>query len=169
MNKTQFIAEPGKQVVTVRREFDAPRELVFKVITDPKLIPQWWGPRGLSTEVERMELKKGGIWRFIQRDPDGTSYAFNGVYHEVSAPERIINTFQFEAYPGHAVLETVTFVEHKGKTTLTGNYVYQTLEDRDGMVMTGMESGESESYDRLEELLKELKKEPQKERISVQF
>jgi uncharacterized protein YndB with AHSA1/START domain len=156
MSKINFIVEPGKQAVGVTRIFDAPRELVFKLYTDPNRIPQWWGPRNLTTTVEKMELRKGGIWRFVQRDPAGNTYAFNGVYHEVSSPERIVSTFEFEPIPGHVLLETVTFEESGGKTKLTGNYVYQSVEDRDGMVESGMESGESESYDRMEELLEKM-------------
>ncbi len=153
MNTIHLIAEPGKQVVVVTRVFDAPRDLLFKVYTDPKLIPQWWGPKGFTIKVDKMELRKGGIWRFVQHDPSGNEFAFNGVYHEISAPERVISTFEFEPMAGHVILETVKFVEHDGKTTLTGTYVYQSVEDRDGMLMSGMESGEAETYDRLEELL----------------
>ena len=153
MNKIKLIAEPGKQVIVVTRVFDAPRDLLFRVINDPKLIPQWWGPRGYTTKVDKMELRKGGIWRFIQYDSSGNEFAFNGVYHEIAAPERVISTFEFEPMAGHVILETVKFEEHDGKTTLTGTYVYQSVEDRDGMLMSGMENGEAETYDRLEELL----------------
>ncbi|GHO90309.1 hypothetical protein KSF_003570 [Reticulibacter mediterranei] len=95
-NETKIHAQPGHQEILITREFDAPRELVFKVITDPKLLPQWWGPRYLSTEVDKIDMRSGGQWRFIQRDTEGREYAFSGVYHEVLAPERIINTFEFE-------------------------------------------------------------------------
>lgn len=162
MGKTNLLAEPGKQVIVVTRVFDAPRELVFKVCSDPNLIPQWWGPANLKTTVDRMEVRKGGIWRFIQRGPDGAEYAFNGVYHEVTPPERVINTFEFEPMPGHVILETVRFEELDGKTKLIGTYVYQSVEDRDGMLNSGMEGGESESHDRLAGLLRELQREKQR-------
>ncbi|HEY4384930.1 MAG TPA: SRPBCC domain-containing protein, partial [Ktedonobacteraceae bacterium] len=93
-NKTIVTAEPGKQEMIITREFDAPRELVFQAFTDPELVPQWWGPRRLSTLVDKMDVRSGGLWRFINQDLDGNEYGFHGVYHEVCAPERIIDTFE---------------------------------------------------------------------------
>jgi uncharacterized protein YndB with AHSA1/START domain len=158
-NKTTILAEPGKQEVTITREFDAPRELVFKTITNPDLLPQWWGPRYLSTEVEKMDVRAGGQWRYIQRDAQGNAYAFHGVYHEVLAPERIIDTFEFEGLPetGHVALETMTLEALPGgRTRLTAHSVFQSLADRDGMLQSGMETGLNDTYNRLEELLETL-------------
>ena len=158
-NKTTITAEPGKQEVTITREFDAPRELVFKTITNPDLLPQWWGPRYLSTEVEKMDVRAGGQWRYIQRDAQGNAYAFHGVYHEVLAPERIIDTFEFEGLPetGHVALETTTLEALPGgRTRLTAHSVFQSLADRDGMLQSGMETGLNDTYNRLEELLETL-------------
>jgi uncharacterized protein YndB with AHSA1/START domain len=95
----------------------------------------------------------GGNWRYVQRDADGNAYAFRGVYHQVLSPERLVCTFEFEGMPGHVLLETVTFEEQDGKTKLTDQAVFQTLEDRDGMLRTGMEQGAAESMDRFAELL----------------
>ncbi|MHC1754144.1 MAG: SRPBCC family protein [Methanosarcina sp.] len=159
MTKTNFIAEPGKQEIVMTRVFDAPRELVFKACTDPNLIPQWWGPKYLTTTVDRMDVKQGGIWRFIHHDADGNKYAFHGVYHEIMSPERLIYTFEFEPVPGHVSLETATFEEHDGKTKLTDRSVFQTIEDRDGMLQSGMEEGAVETWDRLAELLEKMQKE----------
>jgi uncharacterized protein YndB with AHSA1/START domain len=159
MTKTNFIAEPGKQEIVMTRVFDAPRELVFKACTDPNLIPQWWGPKYLTTTVDRMDVKQGGIWRFIHHDADGNKYAFHGVYHEILSPERLIYTFEFEPVPGHVSLETATFEEHDGKTKLTDRSVFQTIEDRDGMLQSGMEGGAVETWDRLAELLEKMQKE----------
>ena len=159
MTKTNFIAEPGKQEIVMTRVFDAPRELVFKACTDPNLIPQWWGPKYLTTTVDRMDVKQGGIWRFIHHDADGNKYAFHGVYHEILSPERLIYTFEFEPMPGHVSLETATFEEHNGKTKLTDKSVFQTVEDRDGMLQSGMEEGAVETWDRLAELLEKMQKE----------
>ncbi len=153
MGKTIFTIEPGKQEVIMTREFDAPRELVWKVYMDPDLLAQWWGPRSLTTEVEKMEVRPGGQWRFLQRDIDGNEYAFHGVYHETRFPERIVDTFEFEGMPGHVVLETTTLEEHDGKTRLTTQSVFQSVEDRDGMVQSGMQDGASESMDRLMNIL----------------
>lgn len=156
-NKTNVLAEPGKQEILITREFDAPRELLFKACTDPKLIPQWWGLRYLSTEVDQMDVKPGGQWRFINRDAEGNEYAFHGVYHEVLAPERIIDTFEFEGLPetGHVALETMKLEELPGgRTRLTVQSVFQSVADRDGALQSGMEEGVNDTYERLAELLK---------------
>src|SRR3954471_1251891 len=100
-----------------------------------------------------MEVAKGGVWRFVHRDADGNEYAFNGVYHDSVAPERLVYTFEFEGMPGHVFLETVTFEEQDGQTKLTDVSVFQSIEDRDGMLNTGMEAGSSESLDRFAALL----------------
>lgn len=156
MSKTQFRAEPGRQDMVVTRVYDAPRELVFKAYTDPNSVPQWWGPSFLTTTVDQMDVRQGGIWRYVQRDADGNEYAFRGVYHESLAPERLIYTFEFEGMPGHVLLETITFEEQPGgKTKLTELAVFQTQEDRDGMLQSGAEAG-AEMYDRFAELLAKL-------------
>lgn len=158
-NTTTITAEPGKQEIVITREFDAPRELVFKAFTDPNLIPQWWGPRYLSTEVDKIDVKPGGQWRFINRDAEGKEYGFHGVYHEILAPERIIDTFEFEGLPetGHVTLETVRLEALPGgRTRLISQSVFQSVADRDGMLQSGMEEGANDTYDRLEELLKKL-------------
>jgi len=143
-------------VIVITRSFDAPRELVFKALTDPKLIPQWWGPRYLTTTIDKMELRPGGIWRFVQRAPDGSRHAFHGVYHAIVQPERLVQTFEYEGAPGHVALETATLAEVDGKTQWTSLSVFQSVEDRDGMVQSGMEQGVIETNDRLAELLAKL-------------
>ncbi|MBO0684473.1 MAG: SRPBCC domain-containing protein, partial [Candidatus Dormibacteraeota bacterium] len=109
--------------------------------------------RNLTTTVERMDVRPGGGWRFVQRDAEGHEFAFHGLYHEVSPPERIVDTFEFEGMPGHVALETTTLEDLGGRTRLTTITVFQTIEDRNGMVASGMEQGATESMDRLEELL----------------
>lgn len=153
MAKSKLVAEPGKQEITVTSIIDAPRDLVFKAYTDPNAIPQWWGPRGLTTVVDQMDVRPGGIWRFVHRDAEGNEYGFHGVYHDVMSPERIISTFEFEGMPGHVLLSTMTFEEQDGKTKLTDASVFQSVEDRDGMLQSGMEGGASESMERLNEYL----------------
>lgn len=137
----------------MKRIYDAPRALVFKAYTDPALIPQWWGPRMYATIVDKLDARPGGLWRFLNRDKDGTEYAFHGVYHEVAAPERIVATFEFEGVPGHVSLETLTLEESGGRTMLTNTSVFQSVTDRDGMLQHGMEEGAVETMDRLGELL----------------
>ncbi|MGE5262954.1 MAG: SRPBCC family protein [Acidobacteriota bacterium] len=153
MPKTNLIAEPHKQEIVVTRVFDAPRARVFKTMTDPALIPDWWGPKYLTTTVEQMDVRPGGVWRFVQRDADGNTYAFHGVYHEVVPPERLVYTFEFEGTPGHVLLETVTFEEQNGQTKVTDQSIFQSVKDRDGMLQSGMEQGAAESEDRLAALL----------------
>ena len=150
---TTITAEPGRQEVVITRTFDAPRDLVYKTITDPALVPEWWGPAYLETTVKEMDVRHGGTWRYIQRAPDGTEHGFRGVYHEVYPNEGIIQTFEYEGIPGHVALETLWLEEIDGKTRYIGTSVFQTLEDRDGMVASGMESGAREMMDRLAELL----------------
>jgi uncharacterized protein YndB with AHSA1/START domain len=160
-NPTKITAEPGKQEIIIEREFDAPRELVFKAFTDPKLYAQWLGPRGLAMKLETFEPRNGGSWRYIQKDQNGNEFAFHGVNHEVAAPERIIGTFEFEGLPekGHVILQTARFVAMPGnRTLLSSQSVFQSVADRDGMLQSGMEVGVNDSYDRLDELLEILKK-----------
>jgi uncharacterized protein YndB with AHSA1/START domain len=155
-NKTTITAEPGKQELFIIREFDAPRELVFKAFTDPKLYVQWLGPRELTMTLERFEPRNGGSYRYIHKDRDGNEYAFYGVNHEVLAPERIISTFEFEGLPekGHVMLGTVKFEAlPANRTRLVSQSVFQSVADRDGMIQSGMERGVNEGYDRLDELL----------------
>lgn len=158
-NKAKITVEPGKQEILIEREFNAPREIVFKAYTDPELYVQWIGPRGLSTTLEKFEPINGGSWRYIQKDGQGNEFAFHGVNHEVLAPERIIGTFEFEGLPetGHVILQTVKFEALPGnRTKMTAQSVFQSVEDRDGMIQSGMEQGVNDSYDRLDELLEQM-------------
>jgi uncharacterized protein YndB with AHSA1/START domain len=153
-----LIAEPGKQELIMIRLFDAPRELVFRIYTDPRLIPYWWGPQNETIIVEEMDVRPGGSWRYIHRDAGGHEYAFRGVYHEVLSPDRLVYTFEFEGMPGHILLETVTFGEQGGKTMLMDHSVFQTLEDRDGIFSSELEKEALESMDRFDELLAYMRK-----------
>ncbi len=153
IDHTRIIAERGKQEVIITRVFVAPRNLVFKAYTDRNLIPQWWGPKRFTTTIDKIDTRQGGQWRFVQRDAAGNEYAFHGVYHEVRSPELIVDTFEFEGTPGHVSLETCTFEELGGRTKVTTRSVFQTVEDRDGMIRGGMEEGVLETMDRLAELL----------------
>lgn len=155
-NKTEITSEPGKQEIFITREFDAPRELVFKAYTDPQLYIQWLGPRELTMTLETFEPRNGGSYRYIQKDGDGNEYAFHGVNHEVLEPERIIGTFEFEGLQekGHVVLGTVRFEALPGnRTRVVSQSVFQSVADRDGMVQAGMERGVNEGYERLDALL----------------
>jgi uncharacterized protein YndB with AHSA1/START domain len=154
-NKTTITVEPGRQELFITREFDAPRELVYRAHTDPNLFAQWVGPRGYDMNLETFEPVSGGKWRFVQTDKEGNAYGFHGTFHEVSL-ERMIQTFEFEGLPegGHVSLETLTLEELPGgRTKLTAHAVYRSVADRDGMVQSGMEKGVNEGYERLDEIL----------------
>jgi uncharacterized protein YndB with AHSA1/START domain len=150
---TPTLTLPSEREIVMTRVFNAPRELVFKAYTDPELIPRWWGPRRYTTTVDKMDVRVGGVWRFVQRDAAGNMYAFNGAYREIVPPERLSYTFEFEGQPGHILVETVIFEEHDGQTKVTVTGSFESVEDRDGMLHSGMEAGANESNDRLAELL----------------
>ena len=152
---TQF-SKPSDREFTMTRVFDAPRALVFAAHTDSQHVPHWWGLRNSTTIVDVMDVRPGGAWRFVQRDPDGNEYGFRGEYREVVPPERLVYTFEFEGMPGHVVVDSITFEEHDGKTTVSATSLFDSVEERDGMLESGMESGANESWDRLAELLDSL-------------
>lgn len=156
MTRTDFIAEPRAPQVVITREFGAPRELLFRAHTDPDLLVQWFAPRGLTMTVDRFDLRDGGTWRYQHWEADGTDHAFHGIFHGEPSPDGIVRTFEFEGMPGHVSLWTVTFSEQGGTTLLTHNTVYQSVEDRDLDLRSGLEESVGDSMDRLEELLARL-------------
>jgi uncharacterized protein YndB with AHSA1/START domain len=156
-SSTTKVSLPSDKEILITREFDAPRELVFKAMMDPKLISRWWGPRKYETIVDKMDVRPGGTWRFINRETDGTEFAFRGEYREIVPPERVVQTFEFEPLAGHISVETATFTEQNGRTLLTTHTRFASKEDRDGMIESGMESGLRETHDRFAELLATLK------------
>jgi uncharacterized protein YndB with AHSA1/START domain len=154
MSETEIIIEPGKQDIVFKKVFDAPRDIVFRALTDPTLVPAYWGPAKYDTIVEVMEPREGGRWRYIQRGEEG-EFAFRGVYHKVS-PELIVQTSEFEGFPGVPALEWVTLEEIDGQTHYTAVSLAPSVEARDGVVASGMEGGARELYDRLEVVIREL-------------
>ena len=160
MDKNNLVVDRAAHEYTMSRVFDAPRELVWKACTDPELLASWWGPRYLTTVVDKYELKVGGVWRFIQKDAKGNEYAFNGVIKEIVAPERFSYTFEFEPMAGHISTDTMILEElPDGKTRIIARTTFTSLEDLEGMLQSGMEGGAVESWDRLEELLESVRKE----------
>jgi uncharacterized protein YndB with AHSA1/START domain len=152
-------AEPGKQEVVITREFDAPRELVFRAHIDPDLYVQWLGPHGYEMILDTFEPYSGGKYRYIHKDQDGNEFGFHGVFHEISE-ERMIQTFEFEGLPepGHVTLDTMRLEPLPGsRTRITIQSLFQSVADRDGMVQAGMESGVTQGYERLDEILATLK------------
>lgn len=154
-NKTEVIADPGKQELFIKREFEAPRELVFRAHTDPEIYQKWVGPHGMTMTIEKWDCRDGGSYKYTH-ERDGHKYAFFGVNHEVLEPERIIGTFEFDGLPerGHVILGITTFEElPNNRCRLVHQSVFRSVEDRDGMVMSGMERGVREGYEKLDGLL----------------
>lgn len=157
MAKSETVVNHEQLTVSMSRVFDAPRELVWQVYTDPTLVPSWWGPRNLTTVVDKMDVREGGEWRYVQRAENGHEYGFNGVYKEVSPPQRLTYTFEFEPMAGHVITDAVTFEAiAQDKTRVTVLSQFDNLEDLEGMLKSGMEGGANESWDRVEELLAEM-------------
>ena len=147
---------PSDREIEMTRTLDAPRELVFKTMLDPDLVPRWWGPRRYTTIVDKMDVRVGGKWRFANRAADGTEYWFNGEYREIVPPERVVQTFEFEPMAGHISVDTLTLEEiGTGQTFVRVRSVFASKEDRDAVLQSGMESGANETYDRLAEILAE--------------
>lgn len=155
-NQTTITAEPGKQELFITREFDAPVELVFKAFTTQKLLEQWLGPREYKTRFDKFNPNAGGSYRFVNIDAKGNEYGFHGVVHEMAPNERIIQTFEFEGLPekGHVMMETLRFERlPNNRTRIVTQSVFQSVADRDGMIMSGMERGVVDSHNRLDEVL----------------
>ena len=153
MSELQIVAEPGVPQIVTTREFEAPRDLLYRAFTEPDLMAQWLGPRKYTMKVDRFDLRDGGTWRYVHVDDQGNEFGFHGVFHGDPSPSGIVQTFEFEGAPGNVQLDTVTFEEHDATTTVRTNSVFQTVEARDAMVEHGMAEGMTEGYDRLEELL----------------
>jgi uncharacterized protein YndB with AHSA1/START domain len=157
MTKTLTVTTPSDREIALTRTFNAPRDLVFDALTKPALVKRWMlGNMGASMPVCEIDLRVGGAYRFVWRNPDGTEMAMNGIYREIARPERLVNTQRFEIawMPGESVL-TTTLVESGGKTTFTSTTLYDSIETRDKMLKSGMESGANASYDRLADVLAE--------------
>lgn len=146
------VTTPTPREIRIERIFDAHRARVWRAYTDPKEVAQWWG-RGNTLVIERMELERGGHWRFVEHGPEGID-GFEGRYREVSPPERIVQTFEWDGMPGHVIIETVNFEDlGDGRTRVVNISLFHTTEERDGMLHLGMEKGMNESFAALDRLL----------------
>ena len=154
MGKAKVTANPGESVVYIERVFDAPRDKVFAAMTQKEKVEKWWVGPGYDVTVEELDAREGGRWRYVQTKGD-EKIAFFGVFHEVS-PERTIQTFEFDGMPerGHVSMDKAELIEEGGKTKLFITSTYFSVADRDGMLQSGMEEGMNNTYDKLEELLK---------------
>ncbi len=155
VNQQSAKVTPSEREIRIDRIFNAPRERVWKALTDPALVSQWWG-RGNRLVIERMELQRGGHWRFVEHGPEGV-HGFEGRYREVTPPERVVQTFEWDGMPGHVAVETMTLEDlGDGRTKLTTISLFHTAEERDGMLQSGMEVGLEQSYQALDKVLVEL-------------
>ena len=152
-HRTTTVTAPSDRVIHVERVFDAPRECVWRVTTEPDLVAQWWG-RGHAVEIERLEVTPGGHWRFVEHTPDGPDEGFEGRYREVVAPSRAVQTWEWDGMPGSVSLQTAAFEDlGDGHTKLTIDALFFTTEERDGMLGSGMKAGVDASYETLDRLL----------------
>jgi uncharacterized protein YndB with AHSA1/START domain len=150
---TEISAPPGVPFIDMRREFDAPAELLYRAHIDPELLKQWLGPVGYEMDVEVYDVRDGGRWRYTHRDPDGNVYGFHGVFHGRQSADGMLQTFEFEGAPGHVSLDAVTFEPHGDRTIIRVHSVHQSVEARDAMVDAGMARGVNDGYDKLEALV----------------
>ena len=156
MSKLTVTADPGTPFVETTRAFAASPELLFRAYTEPDLIVRWLGPRGYAMTVHEFDVRHGGAYRYTHTGDEG-EFAFRGIFHGEPSLDGITQTFEFEGMPGKVTLETLTFEPSGDMTTIRTRSVFQSVADRDGMIESGMETGMAEGYDKLDELLPELK------------
>jgi uncharacterized protein YndB with AHSA1/START domain len=155
MNKsTPVEINHAAKTVVITRVFDATPERLWRIYTDPAMIPRWWGLRSTTTTVDTMDVRVDGGWRYVQRDTDGNEYAFRGTYLVVDPPKRLVTTVEYEAMAGHIITDSYAFEPiAEAKTRVVVTSAFATLEALEGMVSSGMEYGTNEAWDQLEELL----------------
>ena len=150
--RTAKVTTPAEREIRIERVFDAPRDRVWRAFTEPDLLAQWWG-RGNKLVIERLELERGGHWRFVEHGPDGV-HGFEGRFREVTPPERIVQTFEWDGMPGHVVLNDMKLEDlGDGRTRMVTTSSFFTTEERDGMLSSGMELGMNQSYAALDNVL----------------
>jgi uncharacterized protein YndB with AHSA1/START domain len=157
-NKDMFaVSTPSDTEIRMTRVFDAPRALVFEVMSKPEHVRQWWGNlgEGYSVPVCEIDFRVGGAWRFVNRHPKGDA-VFYGEYQEIVPPIRVVFTEIYEPFPDAVSVVTSELTEENGKTRMTATVRYPSLEIRDMVLSTGMEKGAAVSYDMLEALLGQL-------------
>jgi uncharacterized protein YndB with AHSA1/START domain len=147
-----MVTTPSDREIRIERIFNAPRARVWQAFTDRDLIAQWWG-RGNKLVIERMEVERGGHWRFVEHGPEGV-HGFEGRYREVTPQERIVQTFEWDGMPGYVAVDTAVFQDlGDGRTKVISTSLFHTTEERDGMLQSGMADGLNQSYAALDKLL----------------
>ena len=146
------LTTPSDRELRIERIFDAPRPRVWRAITEPELVKQWWG-RGNPLTVERMEVERGGHWRFVEH-AGGEDHGFEGRFREVVPPEKLSMTFEWDGAPGHSVVQTIVLEDmDDNRTRMVCTSMFFTKDDLDGMMSAGMEGGMNESYQALDRVL----------------
>ncbi len=149
---TAVVTLPEDKQILITREFEAPKHLVYEAYTTPELVRRWWsGKRGAVTSVE-IDLRVGGAWRYVMTASEGFEVAFHGEYREIVPSERIVSTEVYEGMPEGQALDTITFAEVDGRTTLTTLVQHTSKEHRDAHINSGMEAGMQEAMDLLEQV-----------------
>jgi len=151
--QTEITIPAGEPIITIRRYFKAPPELVYRAVTEGEFLRRWFGPRRLEVSECEVDLRVGGTWRIVHRAPDGMEFAFHGEFLELDPPRRRVGTFVYEGAPEHQAVETLVLEPVEDGTMLTSTNRHSSLEARDMHVANGMEQGIIESNERLEELL----------------
>jgi uncharacterized protein YndB with AHSA1/START domain len=152
-HETQIVADPQVPLIRIIREFDAPKEKVFRAHTDPELVVQWQGPRDMEARIEHYDCRTGGSYRYVHTQ-DGVEYGFHGSFHEVRPADVIVQTFTFEGFPDSVALERLVLEDLPGgRTRLTATSLVDSFEGRDAFLASGMESGVREGYERLDAVL----------------
>ncbi|HKW47936.1 MAG TPA: SRPBCC family protein [Gemmatimonadaceae bacterium] len=149
---TLRVTTPSDREVMMVRVFDAPRRMVFDAFTKCEFLTRWFGPRGWSLVECQSDFRPGGSYRFVLGGPNGERMGMRGAVREVTRPERVVHSESFDDYPGESLV-TTTFIEERGKTTVTIVVQYESKQIRDAVVASGMEHGAAESYDKLAEYL----------------
>ena len=145
---------PSDREVAWTRSFTAPRDRVWRALTEPRHVQRWLlGPDGWTMPVCEMDLRVGGEWHYVWRDDGGDEFTIQGVFREIEPPARLVYT---ESMMGTEALQTVVLTEEDGVTTMVSSVLYGSQAERDAAVATGMEEGASQSYDRLAEVLADL-------------
>ena len=155
MSKTTISAPAGAPFIDIEREFDAPAALLHRAFLEPELVTQWLGPRKYEMVIDKWDARSGGAYRYVHRDAT-SAWGFHGVFHSLDI-DNMVQTFEFEGYPGHVSLDQLAIEDiGGGRSRVRGHSVFQSVADRDGMIENGMREGVEEGYDRLDELMARL-------------
>ena len=153
-HETEIIADPSLPTIEILREFDAPRERVYRAWTDPELVAQWLGPKSTTMRIDTWDCRTGGSWRYVAIQDGEEIASFFGSFHEVRPDDRLVQTFTFEGFPDGVSLETMTFADLPGgRTRARCLSVVDTMEARDAILSSGMDVGVNEGYEKLDALL----------------